>query len=167
MKTIFLIGFMGSGKSTVGKILAEKLGIRFVDMDEEIERTARKSISAIFQEEGEESFRDLETALLTSFPGSELVVATGGGAVLREVNRGLLKQSGLVIYLKASAEEISKRLVEDETRPLLKGDKKKEIAKRLNNRLPLYTAISDLTVMTDEKSPETIAEEIAARLKEA
>ncbi|WP_043933873.1 shikimate kinase [Bacillus sp. EB01] len=167
MRTIFLIGFMGCGKTTVGRLLAEELGLGFIDTDLEIENKAQKSISGIFLEEGEKRFRELETSLITELAGKEVVVATGGGAILKEMNRQTMKKTGIVIFLEASEEEIAKRLANDESRPLLAGDKQKEIKERLAARLPLYHAASHTQIPVDGKSPETIVKEIAGWLKQA
>ncbi|WP_053368932.1 shikimate kinase [Bacillus sp. FJAT-27245] len=165
METIFLIGFMGSGKSTVGRLLGEKLGRRFIDTDEEIVRQEGKSINELFVEFGEAHFRELETASLKAHPKSQTVVATGGGAPLSENNRRVMKEEGIVIFLDAPADEILSRLKDDQTRPLLQGNKKKEIDERLSRRMPIYLESADIRIDTRGKNPERITEEIIASLK--
>lgn len=167
MKTIFLIGFMGSGKSTAGKLLENVLGLPYMDMDEEIVQKEGKSINQIFKEQGEEFFRDLETALLRSIPDNGLIVSTGGGIILREENRTIMKKKGIVVYLEATAEELLGRLKEDTSRPLLAGDKEKEIKERLNQRLNIYRNTADYKIFTDAKTPEKIVGDILACLKDA
>lgn len=165
MELLFLIGFMGSGKSTVGMLLGERLGVRFIDTDEEIVKQEGKSINEIFAEFGEERFRELETSALRTLPSSRAVVATGGGMPLKELNRQLMKDKGITIFLDAPADEILIRLRDDQTRPLLQGDKEKEIRERLGARLPIYMETADIRISTSGKSPEIIAEEVIASLK--
>lgn len=160
---IILIGFMGSGKSTVGLELARQLDFSFCDTDALIEEKEQTSISNIFAAKGEEYFRELETALLQELlEGREQrVIATGGGLPLREKNAALLKELGLAIYLKVTKDTVLKRLEGDTTRPLLAGEQVEEkIEKLLAYREPLYEIAAHIPVRTDEKSVEEIAEEI-------
>ncbi|RDU35201.1 shikimate kinase [Neobacillus piezotolerans] len=166
MRTIFLIGFMGSGKSTVGRLLAERLGVRFIDTDEEIAEKEGKSINEIFAEDGEAYFRELETALLTGLPESNAVVGTGGGVPLKEINRVVMKEKGIAVFLDAPADVILSRLIYDQSRPLLKGDKDKEIRERLSIRMPIYLEIADIRISTSGKTPEEIIGELIACFKE-
>lgn len=165
MKNIYLIGFMGSGKSSVGKALAEKLGMGFVDTDEEIEKTAGKPIRRIFADSGEEEFRELEIGAIKSISaGDGRVVSVGGGAVLNYLNTLRMKRSGVVILLNASPEAIVKRLEGEETRPLLLGlDAKQRLEKAramLGFRKPLYDAAKDFDVDTDGKDVSKVADGI-------
>ncbi|TGB04319.1 shikimate kinase [Halobacillus salinus] len=158
---IFLIGFMGSGKTTVAQQLSEKLALPLLEMDEEIERQEGTSIKDIFSRKGEGYFRQKETELLQSIK-ADSVVSTGGGVVEREDNREALHM-GKVIYLQASWETIDSRLSNDTTRPLWKGNEqdKKE---KFQGRLALYERAADLVVNVDDKSPEVITDEIIRRL---
>jgi shikimate kinase len=156
---VFLIGFMGAGKSTVGGILAARLGLPFVDLDSEITRNAGRSIPEIFDAEGEQGFRSRETAALTALanvPAS--VVACGGGIVLIDENRRLLKQTGVVVYLKVSAEEAIARIGDTTGRPLLAhGDAAHMAATLLATRETLYGTVADAVVDTGGLTPERVA----------
>jgi shikimate kinase len=164
MKTIFLIGFMGSGKTTVGELLAKKLGLPVFDMDVEIVGYAGKSVNDIFHDHGEGFFRELESTVLRNFPNEDIIVSTGGGTILKEENRIWMKENGSVVFLEASADEILERLKDDTTRPLLEGDKEKEINERLGKRMPLYKEAADIRILTDGKNLEEIIEEIMRSL---
>ena len=163
---IILVGYMGSGKSTVGKALAEKLSMEFIDTDAVIEERENTSINSIFENSGEESFRNMETALLKEFVNKKYntVISTGGGMVLRSENISLMKKLGRVIYLKADAEEIYERVKSDTKRPLLKGDDCNEIKNRISDmifrRTPYYETASDLTVDVTKKDVDAILEVI-------
>lgn len=171
-KPIFLVGMMGAGKSTVGKCLAERLGMDFVDLDEELERRCGVSIPFIFREEGEEGFRRRESALIEEFTrakglvvatggGKGLVVATGGGAVTQEKNRTLLKNAPIfTVHLKVSAEQCYRR-TKNSDRPLLQCENPLEkITLLLESRNPLYGEVASLTVDTDGKASKRVAEEL-------
>ena len=167
MRTIFLIGFMGSGKSTTGRLLGNMLELPFLDMDEAIVQEEGRSINQLFEENGEEYFRELETGLLARIHESGWIVSTGGGIILREENRTIMKKKGIVIYLEATAGELLGRLKEDTSRPLLAGNKEKEITDRLGQRLEFYRDTADFMISTDAKSPDKIVGEILACLKDA
>ena len=165
MTNIALIGYRATGKTTVAKELASRLsGWNWVDADVEIERSAGKTIAQIFQESGESGFRDLEstvTAELLLRP--QTIIATGGGVVIRQENRELLKRSAFVVWLKASADTIYKRMYSDETtatrRPALTdNDPYVEIVKMLNLRKSWYEQTASVSVDTDLLSPEQIAD---------
>lgn len=165
---IFLVGFMGAGKSSVGIILADLMGYSFVDMDDDIEKETGKSISELFGTIGEQAFRELESKLLAKISKKEkAVIACGGGVVLHEGNREILaKEGNLVLYLKADADSILQRLEMDEMRPLLQMENKRsEIEKLLQDRIPLYKDVASMEISTDGKSPENIAEDIFELLK--
>ncbi len=156
---IALIGFMGSGKSTVGRLLAERIGYRFLDLDEIIESEAEKPVREIFAAYGEEEFRRLETEALYSLTGrNKLVIATGGGAPTRKENRAFFQKESFTIYLEVSFKEFLKRTGEDEARPLLKLPRK-ELWSLYEKRLSVYRALGRL-IKTCGKSPENITEEI-------
>ena len=163
---IVLCGMMGAGKTVVGKMLANTLGWRWVDTDEMI--TAQYgAIPEIFERQGETCFRDLETQTVKTLTQKDrLVISTGGGIVLREENITLLKENGIIIYLRAQKETLVKRLQGDENRPLLKTDNVNEkIDELLQARERIYEGVADVVVDTDEKTPKAIAEEILARIE--
>src|SRR5690606_17550227 len=138
-KPLILIGFMGTGKTTVGKALAVRLGLPLVDTDQEIEKQAGQRISEIFQRCGEEGFRALESRVLRQvLTGNPGIVTTGGGIVLRPENVRLMREFGLVIALHASAEEIIRRLSGDTDRPLLRGDLRQRVSRLLEERRGMY-----------------------------
>ncbi|HKJ87025.1 MAG TPA: shikimate kinase [Gammaproteobacteria bacterium] len=165
-KTLFLVGPMGSGKSTVGRALAARTGAALVDLDEEIVRRAGTSIPRIFEERGEEGFRDFEGRVLGEVarrPGP-LVVATGGGAVLREANRNAMVAAGTVVYLHADLDTLLARTSGDANRPLLREeDPRAKLEVLQAEREPLYRQ-ADLVVETAGRGPEEVAREILARL---
>jgi len=161
---MFLVGMMGSGKTSVGRPLASALGYRFVDADQLLEQAAGCSIASIFASEGEEAFRSLETQVLDAIsPWQRTVVATGGGVVLRPVNWGYLRQ-GVVVWLDAPEAVLLRRLRQDPTaRPLLAmPDPRQRLRELLEQRRPLY-AQADLHVPQEEEP----AEAVAAKLLEA
>jgi shikimate kinase len=151
-KNIVLIGFMGSGKSTVGRELHQRLGYPLVDMDHVIELRAGKPITAIFADEGEEAFRDMETALLEELfdpAAPRRIISTGGGIIGRERNRVLLHQLGYVVWLHAPAAVILERTSKNRDRPLLETeDPAARVAGLLEIRSPLYQEASHLKVDT-------------------
>lgn len=159
---IFLIGFMGTGKSTVSKQLGKMLKFLEIDMDAEIERREGMKISTIFDACGEEYFRGLETALLKEFQQkSGYIISCGGGVVLRPENVRLMKASGTVVLLTAEPENIYKRVCHSKKRPLLNGNMNVAyIQEMMERRSDYYKAAADITAVTDDKEPEKIAEEI-------
>jgi shikimate kinase len=163
---LYLVGMMGAGKSAVGRPLAQALGYRFIDADQALERTTGRSISRLFADEGEDGFRDLETAVLDQLAHwHSLVVATGGGAVTRPVNWGHLRQ-GVVIWLDAPESVLLRRLRADATpRPLLRDpDPASRLRTLLEQRRPLY-AQADLHVsQVGEASPEAVARQVLEAL---
>ncbi len=163
---IFLIGPMGVGKSTIGRHLARLLGKRFIDLDTEIETRCGASIAWIFDVEGEAGFRDRETAMLRErATGDNLVLATGGGVVLRPANRALLRERGLVVYLAASAQQLHERTRHDTHRPLLQtGDRKATLTRILSERDPLYQETAHLIYRSRQHSALAAAEELRERI---
>lgn len=163
-KPIILVGYMGSGKTTISRILSALFYTTVKDTDEMIVREYGRSIKDIFAQEGEEVFRDMETALIKELvsQGEDMyILSCGGGMILREENRRLLKTLGTVIYLKASPETIYKRVKGDDSRPLLAGDDLMDkITGMLLERGPLYEAAAGIVINSDGKSPERVAEEI-------
>ena len=158
---IFLVGFMGSGKSTVGRILAEKMGYRYCDADKFIETQAGTAITQIFAEHGEQYFRDLESESMESLSTKERqVIATGGGVVQRDRNWDAMNSGGITVYLKAPIEVIWRRIKDSKTRPLLQVENPLETARELlSKRTPMYER-ADLIVDTSNLSLEQVAEEI-------
>ena len=164
-RSVYLIGMMGSGKTSTGRPLAERLGYGFVDADAVIEQAAGCSIPEIFQRDGEAEFRALEKQVLNSISQRHsLVVATGGGVVTQRENWGVL-HSGIVIWLDVAQEQLLKRLQDDRTvRPLLQtADPEAALNKLLAERRALY-AEADLTVVIDDEPPEAIADGIVQLL---
>jgi shikimate kinase len=160
-RSLYLVGMMGSGKSTTGRPLAERLGYGFVDADAVIEQVAGCSISEIFQRDGEEEFRNLETQVLRSISERHsLVVATGGGIVTRSQNWGMMHQ-GIVIWLDVERGQLLQRLQQDASqRPLLLGsDPVETVDAILKQRRPLYDE-ADLTVVIESETPEVVADGI-------
>jgi shikimate kinase len=164
---IAFIGMMGSGKSTVGKRLARALGRPFLDADSELERRCGVPIQTIFELEGEEGFRQRESELLLGLTESpDLILATGGGAVLREENREHLKAHCCVIYLQASLQDLWMRLRHDRSRPLLKtGDPKSRLAELLRFREPLYQSVAHWRIPTGRRAPERVVQDILRLLE--
>lgn len=169
MKNIYLCGFMGCGKSTVGLELAPLLNMKFVDMDTYIESKACENIQEIFKNYGEAYFRNLEqkAAFELSHTGG-LVVATGGGAVLSDTNAAAFKAGGLIILIDVPFEILTSRLKDDTTRPLLqKRDKNAAMRALYDTRMPLYRAVCDIAVTNlDDRPGLLMAHEIAAKLKD-
>lgn len=159
-KPIILIGFMASGKTTIGTKLAEALGRRFIDTDKLIEEREKMSISEIFEKYGEDYFRNVEEeVILEALNQINTVIATGGGCVTRENTRNFLKEKGIVFWLKVDAETVLRRTSNDDTRPLLKGDKKEKIIILLSKRESLYRETAHYIIDALE-SPEKIVSKI-------
>ena len=168
MKHIILIGFMGSGKSTYGRLIANKLGRNFIDTDHYIEKKEGRSISDIFSDDGEEYFRDLETEVLQELMKNTTptVLSLGGGTPLRKENRELMKD-GYTIFLKVSAKEAFERLKNDTERPLLKvADPKGKIEELLNQRNPIYESVADYVLLEEQKSLDDVFYELSKVVKE-
>lgn len=168
-KNIILIGYMGCGKTTLGKKLSYRKRIALLDTDKMIEQKQDKTISEIFEIQGEEAFRQMETDCLKEIAGymDRYIISVGGGLPLREENRKLLKELGYVIYLRAKPDTIYDRLKNDVTRPLLQGDDpEKKIREMLLVRGPVYEQAADAVVDVDEKGYETLIKEILEKAKE-
>ena len=166
---IVLIGFMGTGKTAVGRVLAEKLGKKFVELDDIISKRAMKSIKRIFAEDGEVAFRELEINLAKEVSEKEnQVIACGGGVVLNKINIDRLRENGIVVYLTASPEAILNRVSEGNERPLLSTpDKEERIGTLLRERKPYYERSYDIRVNTSRLSVHGTASKILNELKKA
>lgn len=158
---IVIVGFMGAGKTTVGRMLAGRLGLPFVDSDLVIEQRARRPVRQIFADDGEAAFRDLEHEVVAGLlRGPEAVVALGGGAADRPDTRDLLK-SAQVVYLRVEFAESMLRVTGDSCRPLLAQP---GVGKLYQRRLAVYDEVATLTVATDGRRPEAICSEVISRL---
>ncbi|HBT75515.1 MAG TPA: shikimate kinase [Planctomycetaceae bacterium] len=172
MKSISLIGYRCTGKTTVARLLAERLGLRAVDSDPLIERRCGKPIAAIFAEDGEATFRNLEERMVAELlDGEPVVLSPGGGAILRESTRSRLRNASTVVWLTAEVEMIAARMNADATtaarRPSLTGrSPTEEIRTVLESREPFYRETAHFTVATDGKTPGEIVEEILMRIME-
>ena len=166
MRNLILVGPMGAGKSTIGRLLAKELHLPFKDSDKEIEVRTGANIPWIFDKEGEPGFRDRETAMIVELCHENgIVLATGGGAVMRAENRQALRNGGRVVYLHASIEQQVARTSRDRNRPLLRNANPEKILRDLLTiRDPLYREIADLVVETDERPPRMVVLDILERL---
>lgn len=164
---IFLVGLMGAGKTTVGRALAKKLDKRFIDTDHEIEARTGASISLIFEIEGETSFRQREADAIRDLTAlDDIVLATGGGAILRPENRACLAARGTVIYLRASVGSILQRTSHDKSRPLLQtADPRARIEELLREREPLYSEVADIVIETGRPNVQSLVQDILAELE--
>ncbi|MFC2071894.1 shikimate kinase [Chloroflexota bacterium] len=168
MKNIALIGFMGAGKTAVGQLLAEKLGMEFIELDSLIEQKAGKSIPEIFQQDGEIAFRELEIGITKEVAGRKnAVIACGGGLVLNKINIDRLRKEGIIVYLTASPRVILRRVSSEEgQRPLLEVDNPTlTIRELLRFRKPFYERAADITIDTSKLDIGAVAEQIIEKLK--
>lgn len=159
-ENLYLVGPMGVGKTTIGRLIARKLGRQFIDLDVEIEDRAGAEIPWIFDMEGEEGFRRRESDLLAEYAAERnLVVSTGGGVVLKQENRSILQRSGLVVFLNATVEQLHERLLKDKKRPLLQvPDRKAAIEQLKLNRDPLYREVADLVLDVGNRNSRHVTE---------
>lgn len=166
--SVFLVGPMGVGKTTIGKVLAETMGLVFVDSDREIEAVTGADIPWIFDVEGEAGFRARESKMIEQLTArTGIVLATGGGAVLAEDNRRWLKQRGAVVYLRAPISQQIERTKRDKTRPLLQtANPAQKIRELMALREPLYQEVADLIVDTNRRGPKAACTEILRQLDE-
>ena len=163
---VFLIGPMGVGKSTIGRHLATLMQKEFLDSDQEIERRTGASVSLIFEIEGEAGFRRRETLLIDELSQrSDLVLATGGGAILTDDIRRVLLARGVVVYLHAPIDILVQRTYRDRNRPLLQsGDRRQKLEDIMKVREPIYRQTAHLIVQTELRSPQNVAREILGKL---
>lgn len=162
---IFIIGFMGTGKTTLGRLLADRTGMKFIDLDSKIEEQTGKKIESIFADEGETWFRMKETEVLSGcITQSNQVFSTGGGIVLNPYNVELMKENGIVIGLKANTDTLWERLKDSTNRPLLNNENPREALKRLyQQRMGLYDD-AHISIQVDEYSPAELIQEIIAKI---
>ena len=165
---IILIGPMGSGKTSTGRMLAKEMGYAFADTDEEVTKRTGVSIAYIFDVEGEEGFRKREClALKECLNDNNKIISTGGGIVLSKENRDLLQDRGTVVYLQTSIRFQVKRTASTNNRPLLQNkDPEETLEKLMLTRTPLYEEIADITIMTDNKSLQEMSKEIQRAINE-
>lgn len=158
---------MGAGKSTVGRVLANILSFDFQDTDHVIEQRTGADIPWIFDVEGEEGFRDRESIVLKELLEREqVVIATGGGVVVREENRGLLKNIGTTVYLTTDVKHLIARTTRDKKRPLLQVENPQQrVIDLFNERDPLYREIADYVIETDSQSPKSVADLVAKTIR--
>lgn len=166
MKNIVLTGFMGTGKTEVGKELSRLLDMKLIDVDTEIEKSRKLTINDIFKKFGEPRFREIETEMIKNLSEKKnIIISTGGGAVLKQENTDALRKNGVIVCLTASPETILKRTSRNSDRPLLQvGNPFKKIKELLNFRTPFYEK-ADIMIDTEGKAPLHIAEEIIERVK--
>lgn len=164
---IFLIGFMGAGKSTVASYLQRHYSVSLIEMDETLVEREGMTIPEIFAQKGEPYFRQAETELLKEIQkGTNTIVSCGGGVAMRQENVDIMKSNGKIVLLSASPESILKRVKDDENRPLLKGRKTVEgIQELMDARRPFYEAAADCIVRTDTQSLRAICEEIFEKIR--
>lgn len=170
LNNIFLVGPMGAGKTTIGRLLAEELGKQFFDSDQVVEERAGADISWIFDVEGEPGFRQRESAAIADLCALDnIVLATGGGAILAEDNRRHLRARGFVVYLKATIAQQVERTKRDQKRPLLRNaeDPRAKLTALMEIRDPLYQDVADITVMTSRRSPRAVCNEILQQIRQA
>ena len=165
---IILIGMMGSGKTTVGKLLAKQLGKTFIDSDEEIQRRTGVTIPHIFDVEGEVGFRSRESCVIQDLLKQDnIVLATGGGAIISQLNRAAMKQNGVVVYLKSSVHDLWQRTRNDHSRPLLQtGNPRAKLQELHDQREPLYAEAAELTIHTGKQSVQVLLERLKQKLQE-
>jgi shikimate kinase len=165
---VFLIGPMGVGKTTIGKLLARELGLQFVDCDHEIERRCGANIAWIFDVEGETGFRDRESSVLADLTLEDgILLATGGGAIIREENRACLAKRGIVVHLDTDIDLLVRRTSKDKKRPLLQtGNPRRTLEKLKKERDPLYREVSDIHVFVGDNSSRKAVTQMLQKLNE-
>jgi shikimate kinase len=167
-QSVFLVGPMGAGKTTIGRLLAEHLQYQFLDSDREIEARSGASIPWIFDVEGEAGFRKRETAMLDELTQrTSIILATGGGAVINPDNRHYLRDRGIVVYLKADLDELLRRTSHDKNRPLLQtDDPRARLQVLIEEREPWYMEIADIIFDTRHGSTKNAARELARKIRQ-
>lgn len=165
---IFFVGLMGAGKTTIGKLLSKRLHKAFYDSDQEIEKRTGVNIPLIFEVEGEAGFRARETAMIAELSALEnIILATGGGAVLNPENRDNLKSHGVVVYLRAKVHDLWQRTRHDRNRPLLQtADPRAKLTELYKQRDPLYLEIADIVIDTGDQTASALTHQLEDKLKE-
>jgi shikimate kinase len=166
-QSIFLVGPMGAGKTTIGRLLSGELGMEFVDSDKYIEERCGATIPWIFDMEGEAGFREREEQAIDQLTQrSGVVLATGGGVVMRDINRANLSGRGVVVYLCTSVEQQIARTAKDKNRPLLQTANPAQVLRELfRKRDPLYREVADIVLQTDQRNPRWVVSELKKRIK--
>ena len=166
-QSVFLVGPMGAGKSTIGRLLSAELKLEFIDSDKVIEERCGANIPWIFDMEGEAGFREREEQAIDELTRlSGIVLATGGGVVMREANRRHLASRGIVVYLCTSVEQQLARTAKDRNRPLLQTEDPERILRELfARRDPLYREIADIIIYTDKRNPRWVVQELKTKIK--
>ena len=161
MRKIYLVGFMGCGKSAIGRRLSYFLKMPYYDMDQEIVRQQGMTIPEIFEKYGEERFREIETEFLQNFRNEACIIATGGGVAMKEENRRILRRPGLVFFLDATFEDIYMRIRNDKNRPIVQRSTQEELHELYQKRRKFYREVGHIQVLTEGRSIRQIVEYIA------
>jgi shikimate kinase len=165
---IILVGMMGAGKTTIGKLLSNQLAFNFIDLDRKIEEKSGVKINTIFEIEGEEGFREREhSALNEALAEQKVIISTGGGVVVKDINRSLIQKSeAMVVYLKASLDILLGRLKNDKTRPMLNRDNKLlSLQKLLSEREPFYENLADFIIDTSHLKTNDVLKTITEKME--
>lgn len=164
MKKVYLVGYMGCGKSAIGKRLSFATKMPFYDMDNEIVKMTGLTIPQIFEMYGEEYFREMETSFLRSFRDESCIIATGGGVAARRVNREIMRETGLVFFLNAPFRDIWRRISTDRNRPIVQRSTRSDLEKLFNERKPFYLQSAHFKVETENRSLRDIVDYIAFQI---
>ncbi|ETT82240.1 shikimate kinase [Viridibacillus sp. FSL R5-0477] len=165
MRKVYLVGFMGCGKSAIGRRLSYYLKMPYYDMDQEIVRREKMTIPEIFEKYGEEHFRQLETDFLRNFRDEFCIISTGGGVAMNPQNRRIMRQTGLVLFLDATFPDIWKRIHKDKNRPIVQRSTKQELEDLFYKRRKFYREATHITIRTENRSLKQIVEYTAFQIK--